>query len=32
MSIFMDRMLRGNLSFIKVDVTIRSYKAIDFSL
>ncbi len=28
----MDRMLRRNLCFIKIDVTIFVYKAIDFSL
>ena len=28
----MNRMFRGNLSFIKIDVTILIYKTIDFSL
>ena len=32
MSVFMDRMLRGNLGFIKVDITLLVYKTIDFSL
>ena len=28
----MDRMLRGNLGFIKVDITLLVYKTINFSL
>ena len=32
MSVFMDRVLRGNLGFIKVDITLLVYKTIDFSL
>lgn len=32
MSVFMDRMLRGNLGFIKIDVAIIVYKTIDFPL
>ena len=32
MSVFMDRVLRRNLCFIKIDVAILVYKSIDFPL